>query len=224
MGVIPFSLRRRRDADRPTAQLSIPESVVPIVDAAEWISIFDRLDSSKPGKFDDFTKIGRAAIHAGGELSTPRHFVQSKRYCLERRTDERQPAKSRQSGNPGLQRLFSTDTVEDERRTSAGGEAAYLFRRSCVAWHRVIRAVLLRKFEVPLVIVSRDDSGRAQSPQELNSKLPQTADADYYCGRPRHQQRQGWFDRRVGRQARVREWGSQHGVEVAHWNSKARVN
>src|SRR5215468_10840 len=68
-------LRRSRDDDRATAQFSIPEIVVSIINAAEWISVFDCLDSSEPGKFDDFTKVDRAAIHAGGELSAPGHFV-----------------------------------------------------------------------------------------------------------------------------------------------------
>ncbi len=39
--------------------------------------------------------------------------------------------------------------------------------------------MLLGKFQMRFVVIYRDDSGRTESSKELNSKQPQTADADH---------------------------------------------
>ena len=71
-----------RNANRSTPYFPRFEIVVCVGNAGERITILNRFDSSEPGKFDDLAEVDRSAVHAGGKLSAPGYFVQSKRNRL----------------------------------------------------------------------------------------------------------------------------------------------
>jgi hypothetical protein len=75
-----------------------------------------------------------------------------------------------------------------------------------------------------LVAVDCDDSGRAESTEELNRKQSQSTHADYHCRASRDEQWQGRLDRGVRRQAGVGEGRGKDRIKIPDRNRKAGLN
>src|ERR1700691_695506 len=75
---VPSPRRRIGDTNRATAHFSCSKIAVGVSNTGKRVAVLNRLDAPEPGEFDDFAQVHRAAIHAGGELSAPGDFVQSK--------------------------------------------------------------------------------------------------------------------------------------------------